>query len=112
MKDILYHSITKKTFDKSPIFGHDNFLYYKKGVFTVEKIVIKGGTPLHGEVSISGAKNAAVAIIPACLLINGLCRLENLPDIKDVKLFLQILSSMGASVKYINKNVVDIDVQK
>ena len=75
----------------------------------MEKIVIKGGNPLHGEVSISGAKNAAVAIIPACLLINGLCRLENLPDIKDVKLFLQILSSMGASVKYINKNVVDID---
>jgi len=75
----------------------------------VEKIVIKGRNPLRGEVSISGAKNAAVAIIPACLLINGVCRLENLPDIKDVKLFLQILSSMGASVKYVNKNVVDID---
>lgn len=75
----------------------------------MEKIVIKGGNPLHGEVAISGAKNAAVAIIPACLLINGICRLENLPDIKDVKLFLKILSSMGASVKYINKNVVDID---
>jgi len=75
----------------------------------VEKIVIKGRNPLRGEVSISGAKNVAVAIIPACLLINGVCRLENLPDIKDVKLFLQILSSMGASVKYVNKNVVDID---
>lgn len=75
----------------------------------MEKIVIKGGNPLRGEVSVSGAKNAAVAIIPACLLINGPCRLENLPDIKDVKLFLQILSSLGASVEYVSKNVVDID---
>ena len=75
----------------------------------MEKIVIKGGNPLRGEVTISGAKNAAVAIIPACLLINGLCRLENLPDIKDVKLFLQILSSLGADVKYVDKNTVDID---
>ena len=84
-------------------------LYMKKEHLTVEKIVIKGGIPLRGEVVISGAKNAAVAIIPACLLINGICRLENLPDIKDVKLFLKILSSMGASVKYHGKNTVDID---
>ncbi len=75
----------------------------------MEKLIIKGGNPLKGEVAISGAKNAAVAIIPACLLINGPCRLENLPDIKDVKLFLKILSSMGASVKYISSNVVDVD---
>lgn len=75
----------------------------------MEKIVIKGGNKLCGEVAISGAKNAAVAIIPACLLINGLCRLENLPDIKDVQLFLKIMSSMGASVTYIDKNTVDID---
>ncbi len=75
----------------------------------MEKIVIKGGNPLKGEVTISGAKNAAVAIIPACLLINGVCRLENLPDIKDVGLFLKILDSMGATVSYHDKNVVDID---
>ena len=78
----------------------------------MEKIVIKGGNKLCGEVDISGAKNAAVAIIPACLLINGLCRLENLPDIKDVQLFLKIMSSMGASVTYIDKNTVDIDCTK
>ena len=59
-------------------------LDYQKGVLTVEKLIIKGGNKLCGEVPISGAKNAAVAIIPACLLINGVCRLENLPDIKDV----------------------------
>ena len=65
----------------------------------MEKIVIKGGKKLNGTVTISGAKNAAVAIIPACLLINEVCRLENLPDIKDVKLFLDILKNMGAEGK-------------
>ena len=54
-------------------------------------------------------KNAAVAIIPACLLINEVCRLENLPDIKDVKLFLDILKNMGAEVTYVDKNTVDIN---
>ena len=75
----------------------------------MEKIVIKGGNRLSGEVCISGAKNAAVAIIPACLLIDGNCRLENLPNIKDVNLYLQILKNLGASVNYIDKNTVDID---
>ena len=75
----------------------------------MEKIVIRGGNKLCGEVSISGAKNAAVAILPACLLINGNCRIENLPNIKDVNLFLQILENMGAYVKQIDKNTVDID---
>jgi len=75
----------------------------------VEKLIINGGNRLKGEVTISGAKNAAVAIIPACLLINGICRLENLPNIKDVKLYLEILSSLGASVNYVDENTVDID---
>lgn len=75
----------------------------------MEKIVIKGGNRLNGEVSISGAKNAAVAIIPACLLINANCRLENLPDIKDVNLYLKILENLGATVRHINANTVDID---
>ncbi|MDO4618092.1 MAG: UDP-N-acetylglucosamine 1-carboxyvinyltransferase [Clostridia bacterium] len=75
----------------------------------MEKLIINGGNRLKGEVTISGAKNAAVAIIPACLLINGICRLENLPNIKDVKLYLNILASLGAKVDYINDNTVDID---
>ena len=75
----------------------------------MEKLVIKGNTRLSGEVSISGAKNAAVAIIPACLLINSPCRLENLPVIADVKLYLEILENLGAKVDYIDKNTVDID---
>ena len=75
----------------------------------MEKIVIKGGKKLFGEVPLSGAKNAAVAILPACLLINGNCRIENLPNIKDVNLYLQILENLGAVVNHISENVVDID---
>ena len=75
----------------------------------MEKIVIRGGNKLLGEVNISGAKNAAVAIIPACLLINGVCRLENLPNIKDVNLFLQILEKLGADIDHVSPNTVDID---
>lgn len=75
----------------------------------MEKLVIQGNTRLCGCVTISGAKNAAVAIIPACLLIDGACRLENLPEIKDVKLYLDILKNLGASVTYSDKNTVDID---
>jgi len=47
----------------------------------VEKLLISGGKPLKGSVSVSGAKNAAVAIIPAALLVKGVCRIENVPDI-------------------------------
>lgn len=75
----------------------------------MEKLVIKGNAVLKGEVSVSGAKNAAVAIIPACLLINAPCRLENLPVIEDVKLYLRILENLGADVTYINKSTVEID---
>ncbi|MEE1351690.1 MAG: UDP-N-acetylglucosamine 1-carboxyvinyltransferase [Clostridia bacterium] len=75
----------------------------------MEKLLVRGGNPLHGDVTISGAKNAAVAILPACLLVNGKCRIENLPDIKDVKLFLKILENLGAEIIYIDKNTVEID---
>ncbi len=75
----------------------------------MEKLVIKGGNPLNGTITVSGAKNAAVAIIPACILIKGRCRLENLPDIKDVKLYLDILRDLGAEVCVIDKNIVEID---
>lgn len=75
----------------------------------MEKLLIKGGNRLCGEITVSGAKNAAVAILPACLLVNDICRIENLPDIKDVKLFLKILEQLGADVKYIDRNTVEID---
>ena len=70
---------------------------------------IIGGTPLLGEVTISGAKNAAVAILPATLLVTGVCRVENVPDISDVRILLDILKGMGAKVEYEDKNTVIID---
>lgn len=78
-------------------------------MFLLEKLLVKGGCRLSGDVTISGAKNAAVAILPACLLVNDRCRIENLPDIKDVKLFLKILENLGAEVCYIDNNTVEID---
>lgn len=75
----------------------------------MDKYVINGGTALHGEVEISGAKNAAVAIIPAALMVNGVCRIENLPQISDTDMLLTILADLGAKVRYINRSTVEID---
>ena len=71
--------------------------------------IIHGGKPLFGEVEISGAKNAAVAIIPAALLVDGVCRIENIPQISDVSLCLKILENLGAGVRSINPHTVEID---
>ena len=73
------------------------------------KYLIEGGHPLHGTIEISGAKNAAVAIIPAALLVDGVCRIENIPQISDVTLILQILQELGADVRTVNRTTVDID---
>ena len=73
------------------------------------KYVINGGKPLNGKVVISGAKNAAVGILPATLLVNGACRIENVPDISDIRLLLQILDEMGASIRRLSPNVLEID---
>jgi len=75
----------------------------------VEKIVINGGRPLKGSVRISGAKNAAVAILPAVLLADGPCRIENLPNISDVSAIVRVLNTLGAKVKVINASTVEID---
>ena len=64
---------------------------------------------LHGEVEISGAKNAAVAIIPAALMVNGVCRIENIPQISDTDMLLTILTHMGAKVSFINRSTIEID---
>ncbi len=78
-------------------------------VLILEKYRINGGRPLHGEVEISGAKNAAVAIIPAALLVDGVCRIENIPQISDTDMLLTILAELGAKVSYINKSTIEID---
>ena len=62
------------------------------------RYVIHGGAELNGSVTISGAKNAVVAILPAALLVEGVCRIENVPDISDVRILLDILSNMGVKI--------------
>ena len=92
-------------------------LYLQADILTkrcklLTKYIVEGGRPLFGEVHISGAKNAAVAIIPAALMVSGPCRIENIPQISDVKLLLGILQDLGANVRYVNPHTVEIDSTK
>ena len=75
----------------------------------MDQYIIRGGTTLQGEVEISGAKNAAVAIIPAALLVQGVCRIENIPQISDTDTLLTILAQLGARVSYLNQSTIEID---
>ena len=75
----------------------------------MQKLNITGGNPLFGEIAVCGAKNAAVAIIPAALLVNGVCIIENIPDIKDVRLIIEMLVQLGARVTYINDTTLRVD---
>ncbi len=75
----------------------------------MERFVINGGKPLKGEVTISGAKNAVVAILPATILAADKCIIENVPAISDVAVSLEILTALGAQVRVINKNTYEID---
>ena len=77
----------------------------------MEKLIITGKTPLKGEVTISGAKNAAVAILPATLLINGICTIENLPNISDVKLYADILEKIGAKITWNTPHEITVDTR-
>lgn len=75
----------------------------------LNKFVINGGNTLLGSVDISGAKNAAVAIIPATLLTEGPCVLKNLPEISDVNICFHILKEMGADIQVLSRTSVRID---
>ena len=75
----------------------------------MEKLRITGGNSLFGEISVCGAKNAAVAIIPAALLVNGICHIENIPDIKDVRIIIDMLVQLGAKVTYIDSSTIEVD---
>ena len=77
----------------------------------MEKLIINGGKPLHGDVQISGAKNAAVAIVAATILAEGPCILENVPQISDITKCIRILNDMGAQIQLINKNTIKIDTK-
>ncbi len=75
----------------------------------LEAFKIKGGNKLNGQVNISGAKNAAVAIVPASLLTSGVCRIENLPNIQDVNYILEILEKIGSKICRVDDHTVEID---
>jgi UDP-N-acetylglucosamine 1-carboxyvinyltransferase len=75
----------------------------------VEKLLINGGKPLVGQVAVSGAKNATVALIPAALLANDKCALENLPLIRDVQVLMEIIEQMGAKVRKDGTGTLEID---
>ena len=75
----------------------------------MEKIIIRGGNPLYGSVSISGAKNAALPVISACILNEETCIIDNIPPVSDIHILLEILSVMGASVNMLTKNSVEIN---
>lgn len=78
----------------------------------MDKFVINGGQRLYGNIKIGGAKNAAVAIIPATILAGDVCRLENLPNISDVAVISKILQELGAKVTRINKSTLEIDPRR
>ena len=77
----------------------------------MDKLIINGGTHLKGEVVISGAKNAAVALIPATILIDGVCTITNVPNISDVKITCKILEELGAVITWNTKNEITIDTR-
>ena len=70
---------------------------------------IEGGRRLQGEVTIGGAKNSAVAIIPAVVLSDGVCRIENIPNISDIFVSFEILKALGAQVRMLDPSTVEID---
>ena len=74
----------------------------------MEQYVIKGGTPLVGEVTIAGAKNAALGILAAAVMTDKECIIENVPNVRDTKVLLQAIREIGATVRYIDEHTVSI----
>ena len=75
----------------------------------MKKYIIKGGNKLYGDVFLSGGKNAVVGIIPATVLVKGVCIIENVPEINDVAVLVEILTQMGAKINYIDRKTLRID---
>lgn len=74
------------------------------------KLIIRGQKRLKGEVTVSGAKNAAVAILPATILSEGSCIIENVPDILDITILKNILTNLGAKIENLNSSTIKVDV--
>ena len=92
-----------------PLIAARGFVIIGSEGTNLNKYIVNGGHPLYGEVTVSGAKNAAVAIIPAALMVEGVCRIENIPQISDVTLFFSILDELGAKVRVLNRHAVELD---
>ena len=75
----------------------------------MEKFIIYGGKPLNGDITVSGSKNATLGILPAVLLAENPCIIENVPDILDVKIIVDMLTALGAKCAWMSKNVIKID---
>ncbi len=75
----------------------------------MEKLIITGQKPLNGEVTISGAKNAALGVLPAALLVNGLCTIENVPNILDISRMKRIMGSLGVLFKNLGDDTLAVD---
>ena len=75
----------------------------------MEQYIMKGGNPLTGEVNISGAKNAALGILAASIMTDETVTLENLPDVRDIRVLLQAMQEIGAKVEYVDRNTVKIN---
>ena len=85
---------------------------WERWCWTLEKLVIHGQKRLKGEVTVSGAKNAAVAILPAAILSDGHCTIENIPDILDISILKNILTNLGARIEHLNDSSIRIDTSK
>jgi UDP-N-acetylglucosamine 1-carboxyvinyltransferase len=77
----------------------------------MEKLIVSGGQKLNGTVSVSGAKNAALAIIPATLLCKDISIIENVPNVADIKILLEAMVELGVKVQYIDANTIKIDTR-
>ncbi len=77
----------------------------------MEKLIIKGGTPLSGSVNISGAKNSVLAILAGTLLVNGKCRIENIPSISDVSVILEMIECFGAVIERPDEHTITVDAE-
>ena len=77
----------------------------------MEQYVVKGGVPLCGEVSIGGAKNAALGILAAAIMTDETVTIENVPNVRDTRVLLQAIEGIGAKVKYVYNNTVQINVE-
>ncbi len=78
----------------------------------MEKMVILGGARLEGTVEISGAKNSAVAILAAAIMVNGKCLIENVPDVSDIKVLIEIINKLGGRAVRNDEGMVEIDCSK